>query len=94
MSVATSSELEVKDPSAVLDYSIDWADWLGADVIATSTWSVPGGITKDSDDKSATGTTVWLSGGSNGQTYDLRNTITTDGGRTNARTMTITVGTR
>jgi len=39
----------LKDPDAVLDYLVDWgAEYLGADEIGTSEWSVapdePGGI--------------------------------------------------
>ena len=97
MSVTTSSELEIKDPAAVLDYSLDWSDWLGADTIATSAWTVGAGLTKVSDDSAgpaATYTTVWVSGGVNGTAYSCANTITTAAGRTNKRTITITVGTR
>ena len=40
----------LKDPAAVLDYSIDWgAEYLGDDLISTSEWSVSpaesGGVT-------------------------------------------------
>jgi len=94
MSVTSSNDLEVKDPAAVLDYSLDWSDWLGADVIATSSWTVGAGLTKDSDDTAATYTTLWVSGGTNGTAYSCANTITTAAGRTNKRTITITVGTR
>jgi len=76
-----------KDPSAVLDYAIDWSAWLGSDTIATSTWSVPTGITRDSDTNTTTRATIWLSGGTAGQTYQLTNTITTAGGRTDQRTI-------
>ena len=68
-----------KDPDAVLDYSIDWSDWLtGSEVIATSTWTVPSGITKDSDSNNDTLTVIWLSGGTAGVTYRLVNHIKTD----------------
>jgi hypothetical protein len=55
-----------KDPDAVLDYAIDWTDRLGSDTISTSTWTVPSGITKDSDNKTTAKTTIWLSGGTVG----------------------------
>lgn len=71
-----------KDPDEVLDYQIDWSDRLGADTIATTTWVVPSGITKDSDTNDDTTTTIWLSGGTTGETYSLTNRITTAGGRT------------
>ena len=30
----------LKDPDAVLDYSVDWSKWLAGDQIETSTWFV------------------------------------------------------
>lgn len=81
----------VKDPSAVLDFAIDWATWLGSDTIATSTWSAPAGIAVDSSANSPTRATVWLSGGTAGNTYQLTNTIVTAGGRTDQRTIAIEV---
>lgn len=80
-----------KDPNAALDYAIDWHAWLSGDTIATSTWTVPTGITKTSDTHDTTTATVWLSGGSVGQTYQLTNTITTAGGRTDERTFQLTI---
>lgn len=81
-----------KDPDAVLDYTVDWATWLGTDTISTSTWPVvPAGITKDSDTNSTTIATIWLSGGTIGETYQLTNRIVTAGGRTDDRTITINV---
>jgi hypothetical protein len=68
-----------KDPDAVLDYSIDWSDWLtGSEVITVSTWTVPSGITKDSDSNDDTQTVIWLSGGTAGNTYKIVNHIETD----------------
>ena len=84
-----------KDSDAVLDYTIDWTDYLTAtspiDSISTSTWTEPTGITVNSSDNSALKTTVWLSGGSVGSKYRLTNRIVTTGGRTDDRTITIVV---
>lgn len=80
-----------KDPDAVLDYQIDWSDWLGADTISTSSWTVSSGITKDSDTNSSTTTTIWLSGGTAGTRYELVNEIVTAGVRTENRTIYIEV---
>lgn len=80
-----------KDPQAGLDYSIDWSDWLSNDTIVTSTWTVPTGITKVTDTKTTTVTTVWLSGGTVGQAYDVMNEITTTAGRKDDRTIRIRV---
>lgn len=79
-----------KDPAAVLDYTIDWEDWLAGDAIATSEWTVSAGITAGATGKTDTTTTIWLSGGLSGQTYTIFNRITTAGGRTNVQTFKIT----
>lgn len=86
----------------MLDYGMDWSDWLqteaerlagtdSADTISTSTWTVPTGITKDSDSKGDRSTLIWLSGGTAGATYTLTNKIVTTGGRTCERSIEIIV---
>lgn len=80
-----------KDPQAVLDYTLDWSLWLDGDTISTSTWALDVGITEDSESETATTTTVWVSGGTAGTTYNAVNTITTVGLRTDQRTIQITV---
>jgi hypothetical protein len=80
-----------KDPNAVLDYSIDWTRWLAGDQIAASEWIVASGPTKMADSKTATSATVWLSGGTAGQSYIVTNRITTAAGRTEDRSFTIRV---
>lgn len=71
-----------KDPDEVLDYQINWADRLDGDTIASSSWILPDGITKDSDSNADTTTTVWLSGGVLGSSLLITNRIQTAGGRT------------
>jgi len=79
-----------KDKDAVLDYAVDWSDWLAdGETISTSTWTVPTGLTKDSDSKTDTVATVWLSGGTAATTYTVANKITTSGGRTDERSIYI-----
>jgi fructosamine-3-kinase len=80
-----------KDPNAVLDYSIDWTRWLAGDQIAASEWIVASGLTKMAESKTATSATVWLSGGTAGQSYIVTNRITTAAGRTEDRSFTIRV---
>ncbi len=80
-----------KDPNAVLDYTIDWTRWFAGDQIATSAWLVPTGLTKIADSKTPSSATVWLSGGTAGQSYTVTNRITTTGGRTEDRSFTIRV---
>lgn len=67
-----------KDPTSVLDYTFDWSDWLDGAGIATSTWSVPTGLTNVDDISTSSLATIYLSGGSINETYTVRNTITTD----------------
>jgi hypothetical protein len=95
-----------KDPSAVLDYGINWTLWLASDTISDSTWAVarvPGGPAATAEqpdlsidtDKPALNdgraTHVWVRGGVVGATYDLTNRITTAGGRTDERTLKIVI---
>lgn len=80
-----------KSPPEISDWSIDWSDRIGADTIATSVWSVGTGLTKTTDSKTDTVTTVWLSGGTSGNRYRLVNTITTAGGRTLEEVMILDV---
>ena len=66
--MATKIQTFRKDPNAVLDYVIDWGtNYLASDeTISTATWTEGTGITKDSDSKTDTTTTIWLSGGTAG----------------------------
>lgn len=81
-----------KDADAVLDYSINWSQWLLIDDgLATSEWLAEAGIDVDNDTLNAAVTTVWLSGGTAGQSYTVTNRITTDGGRTDDRSIMVYV---
>jgi hypothetical protein len=84
-----------KDPQAILDYQVDWTEWLGEDTIAAdadaSTWTAPAGITVEAETHSTTATTVWLSGGTAGQNYEVRNHIRTVAGREDDRTILVQV---
>lgn len=82
-----------KDPASTLDYSVDWDadDWLGTDTIATVTWTVPSGVASVSTSATTTVATIFLSGGTVGQDYDIGCLITTAGGRTDERTIRLQV---
>lgn len=85
---------KTKDPDAVLDYSVNWSAWLGDDTIVTSTWIVTGPdalLVVDSDSKSTTATTVWLSGGTLYRTYTATNRVTTAAGRVDDRSITFKI---
>jgi len=88
---ADSHNYFVKDPDAILDYIVDWINWLCSDTIATGTWTVPTGITKVSNSITDTEAIVWLSGGTAGHSYDLTCRIITAGGRVDDRTISILV---
>ena len=81
----------IKDPDAVLDYSVDWSAWLGSDTISTSTWTVPTGLTEGSSTNDDDGTTIWLSGGTLDAYYLIVNKIITAGGRTDYRSFYIII---
>ncbi len=109
------SDTFVKDPNNIEPFFVIWAaksglndasladngDLQGA-TISTSTWTVPAGITKDSDNKGAvtirtvvyainTAATIWLSGGTAGTDYELVNQIVTSDSRTLDKTIIIQV---
>jgi hypothetical protein len=80
-----------KDPVAILDYTIDWHEWLDTDTIKSSTWEADAGITIDTTSGTTTTTTVWLSGGTAETKYEITNTITTTGNRTTRQSFTLWV---
>lgn len=71
----------LKDPEAILDYMIDWTDWLAGDTIVSAVWTIPAGLTVVTDSHDNTTTTVWLSGGTLGTTYTGKVHIVTSAGR-------------
>ena len=85
-----------RDPLSVLPVVFDWSAWLtaeGATTITTSTWTGTG-LTLTSQAQTLTQSSVVVSGGTEGQTYSLRNTIVTANGRTDVRTMHVRVASR
>lgn len=103
----TAGDYIVKDPDAVLDYSIAWDAWLEGDTIASSSWTVTAGLTKGAEAVNAsavtlngvrrpasTVATVWLSGGNAGTTYTVTNRIVTAAGRTEDRSFRVKVEAR
>ena len=80
-----------KDPDAIIDYSIDWSDWLQSDTISTGTWVVPAGIIETQRVQTESICTIYLSSGTAGNTYSVTNRITTANGRVNDQTIFIIV---
>lgn len=75
--------IRAKDPDEVVDYDVNWADQLAeGETISTSAWTVPAGITKNSDSISSARTIIWLSGGTAGEVYECVNRIVTSAART------------
>lgn len=81
----------VKDPQAILDYSVDWTLWLDDDTISASAWVVSAGLVVTSQVETTKVATVWISSGTAGQTYSVTNRITTASGRVDERTFSIIV---
>lgn len=74
-------EHRTKPPDGVEDYTIDWAKWLlPSEVITTSRWEVPPGLTQIGvDTKDDTSTTIRLSGGGDNRAfYSVFNHIVSD----------------
>lgn len=85
-------EQYTKDPAAELDYQRDWSDWLkDGDTISESAWLVPSGLMLEDQDHDTTSATVWLSGGTLDEEYLVTNEVVTAGGRTDRRSILVTV---
>ena len=78
----------VKDPDAVLDYPVDFSEWLAdiSDTYASHTILVSAGLTLDSSSESGGIITPILSGGVVGATESFTVRITTTAGRVDDRT--------
>lgn len=84
-----------KSLSSVLDYTIDWREWLGnRDAITSSTWawiSNPANLSITAERSSRSSATAWLSGGLIDQVSVLRNTVVTAQGRTETASIGVKV---
>jgi hypothetical protein len=96
--MSSQTFVTIKDPNEVLDYKFDWATNVLAvgETISTRTVTVSAGITKDSDSITDTSTTVtvWLSGGTAGQSYTVACKIVTSLNRTDERTINLRITNR
>lgn len=88
-----------KDPSAVLDYEVDWSQWMPAnDEIDEIDWTVTGPdesleILSGGRAPSVEGSLAkcWLGGGTIGGRYTLACRVTTSAGRIDERSLVINV---
>lgn len=88
--------LSSKDPNEVLDYAIDWSQRnLGNDVVALfEATTQSGSIVVQSSEVSKLITTIWLSGGMDGETCTILLRITTAAGRVLDETVKIKIKAR
>jgi hypothetical protein len=100
-----STRFFTKPVAAVLDYEFDWqaaastdnpkGPWLETgETITAATVTVDTGLSVDSSPHTTTTVTVWLSGGTEGHTYDVTCHITTNQGRQDEDTIRVTIGPR
>lgn len=78
----------VKDPDAVLDYSLDLAAWLtdiGDGLLSLAV--IGDGVTIDSHAIDGTAVIAWVSGGTAGETATVTYRFTTGNGRTDDRSI-------
>lgn len=72
----------IKYVDEVIDYSLDWSSRLGDDTIANVVWTIPSGLTSESEVNTGTIASVFLSGGVQSSTYEIVCQIVTTGSRT------------
>lgn len=82
-----SLPLKEKTPDAILDYKLDWSQYLAADSdrLVDSEWLLPEGLSIAADKPpsfTSRTTLVWLQGGDINKTYTVLNRVTTVNGRT------------
>lgn len=83
----------VKDPDALLDYKIDWSDYLAevSDYIVSANASATAGIEIASSSKTSTAHIFYVSGGTVGLEYMITSRIWTNGGRRDDRSIIIAI---
>ena len=88
--------LLLKEPSATLDYGVDWGtDYLAGDALAGSSWTVEpaedGGLSVVSSGFDLLVAVVTVEGGQSGRIYRLTNRVTTAAGLTDSRSIMLRV---
>lgn len=86
-----------QDPQAFLDYTVDWSQWVetssagAVDTITTSSWTADPGITQGSSSWTSNSASLFITGGTPGNSYNIYNKIVTSQGRTDLRTINVTI---
>ena len=88
--------LLLKDPNAVLDYSVDWGvSYLDGDAIADSSWTINptenGGVEVVASQHDFNVATVQAAGGVPGHVYQLINQVVLASGRSDSRSIVLRV---
>ena len=86
----------LKDPSASIDYAVDWgAGYLAGQTVAASAWAVqpdePGGVRVVATLGSDTRTGATFAGGLPGNIYRVANRVTLSDGRTDERSVVLRI---
>jgi len=82
-----------KDPDATLDYTFDWSAYLTplSDVIQSATFVADAPLITSNPSHTPTAATCFVSGGVAGTQLTLTCRITTTGGRTDDRSITLKI---
>lgn len=80
-----------KTPTSVLKYSFDWSDWLNGAQIQSSTWAAPSGILVSGIAPVGPIASASVSGGTARTAYRVTNTVVSDAGETDTRSLLIVV---
>jgi hypothetical protein len=86
-----------KDPTADLDYTFNFAQWLGNDTITSFVISSESGVTTSNATNTPTTVIVWVSGGTGLPRNTQRRVsckITTNNGRTDTRSIWLNITSR
>lgn len=93
------TDVFVKDPAAIIDFTVDWNDGYLAngETISASSWPTidpAAGVVVDLASATTTTATAKISGGVAGTVVRLVNRIVTSLGRTDERTVTVLIADR
>lgn len=83
---AGALEVAPVDPDAIVDYAMDWTQWLAGDNLDTVAWTITNG-TEASSSNTTKVATVFIQSATPGKWVSMRCEITTTGGRTEHRTI-------
>ncbi len=84
----------LKDPDAVLDYAWDWTAWLAEGETISAATVTATGVTVDSSSEDGGVVTAWISGGTAGVGATATCRVVTSQGRTDDRSLSLTIAQR